>query len=72
MAGESGMSDNRSSVNHAGNVSYRPTDLSRERVGLTGISYGIMERAFEIALQYAALQYARERRQGDSRSANIN
>ena len=33
--------------------------LSRERVGLTGISYGIMERAFEIALQYA-----RERRQG--------
>jgi len=67
MAGESGMSDNRSSVNHAGNVSYRPTDLSRERVGLTGISYGIMERAFEIALQYA-----RERRQGDSRSANIN
>src|SRR6266404_6363533 len=27
--------------------------LSKERVGLTGISYGIMERAFEIALQYA-------------------
>jgi alkylation response protein AidB-like acyl-CoA dehydrogenase len=27
--------------------------LSRERVGLTGISYGIMERAFDIALQYA-------------------
>jgi alkylation response protein AidB-like acyl-CoA dehydrogenase len=33
--------------------------LSRERVGLTGICYGIMERAFEIALAYA-----RERRQG--------
>jgi alkylation response protein AidB-like acyl-CoA dehydrogenase len=33
--------------------------LSRERVGLTAISYGIMERAFDIALRYA-----RERRQG--------
>ena len=33
--------------------------LSRERVGLTAISYGIMERAFDIALQYA-----RDRNQG--------
>jgi alkylation response protein AidB-like acyl-CoA dehydrogenase len=33
--------------------------LSRERVGLTAISYGIMERAFDIALQYA-----RDRQQG--------
>jgi hypothetical protein len=33
--------------------------LSRERVGLTAICYGIMERAFEIALAYA-----RERKQG--------
>ncbi len=33
--------------------------LSRERVGLTAICYGIMERAFEIALRYA-----RERQQG--------
>lgn len=33
--------------------------LTRERVGLQAISYGIMERAFEIALQYA-----RERKQG--------
>jgi alkylation response protein AidB-like acyl-CoA dehydrogenase len=33
--------------------------LSRERVGLTAISYGIMERAFDIALRYA-----RSRKQG--------
>jgi alkylation response protein AidB-like acyl-CoA dehydrogenase len=33
--------------------------LSRERIGLQAISYGIMERAFEIALKYA-----RERTQG--------
>jgi alkylation response protein AidB-like acyl-CoA dehydrogenase len=33
--------------------------LSRERIGLQAISYGIMERAFEIALKYA-----RERKQG--------
>lgn len=33
--------------------------LSRERVGLTAISYGIMERAFDLALAYA-----RERVQG--------
>lgn len=33
--------------------------LSRERIGLQAISYGIMERAFEIALAYA-----RERKQG--------
>ena len=33
--------------------------LSRERVGLTAISYGIAERAFDIALAYA-----RERKQG--------
>jgi alkylation response protein AidB-like acyl-CoA dehydrogenase len=33
--------------------------LSRERIGLQAISYGIMERAFEIALRYA-----RERKQG--------
>ena len=33
--------------------------LSRERVGLQAISYGILERAFEIALRYA-----RERQQG--------
>jgi hypothetical protein len=36
--------------------------LSRERVGLTAICYGIMERAFEIALAYA-----RERKQGGQR-----
>ena len=33
--------------------------LSRERVGLTAISYGIMERAFDLALQYS-----RDRNQG--------
>jgi len=33
--------------------------LSRERIGLQAISYGIMERAFEIALKYG-----RERHQG--------
>jgi alkylation response protein AidB-like acyl-CoA dehydrogenase len=33
--------------------------LSRERVGLTAISYGIMERAFDIAIGYA-----RDRQQG--------
>ncbi|MEA2626685.1 MAG: isovaleryl-CoA dehydrogenase [Candidatus Binatota bacterium] len=33
--------------------------LSRERIGLQAISYGILERAFEIALQYA-----RDRHQG--------
>ncbi|MBI2963100.1 MAG: acyl-CoA dehydrogenase family protein [Deltaproteobacteria bacterium] len=33
--------------------------LSRERIGLQAISYGILERAFEIALRYA-----RERQQG--------
>jgi alkylation response protein AidB-like acyl-CoA dehydrogenase len=33
--------------------------LSRERVGLTAISYGIMERAFDIALRHA-----RDRQQG--------
>ena len=33
--------------------------LSRERIGLQAISYGILERAFEIALKYA-----RERHQG--------
>ncbi len=33
--------------------------LSRERIGLQAICYGIMERAFEIALKYA-----RERKQG--------
>jgi alkylation response protein AidB-like acyl-CoA dehydrogenase len=33
--------------------------LTRERIGLQAISYGIMERAFEIALKYA-----RERQQG--------
>jgi alkylation response protein AidB-like acyl-CoA dehydrogenase len=33
--------------------------LSRERVGLQAISYGILERAFEIALKYA-----RDRQQG--------
>ena len=33
--------------------------LSRERIGLTAISYGIAERAFDIALAYA-----RERKQG--------
>lgn len=36
--------------------------LSRERVGLVAISYGIAERAFEIALDYA-----RTRRQGGQR-----
>jgi alkylation response protein AidB-like acyl-CoA dehydrogenase len=39
--------------------------LSRERVGLTAISYGIMERAFDIALAYA-----RERKQGGQVIAN--
>src|SRR5438094_6741643 len=33
--------------------------LSRERIGLQAISYGLLERAFEIALKYA-----RERHQG--------
>jgi alkylation response protein AidB-like acyl-CoA dehydrogenase len=39
--------------------------LSRERVGLQAISYGILERAFEIALKYA-----RERHQGGQAIGN--
>ena len=45
-----------------GNREKRPNvkqSLASERVGLQAISYGIMERAFEIALKYA-----RERQQG--------
>jgi alkylation response protein AidB-like acyl-CoA dehydrogenase len=39
--------------------------LSRERIGLQAISYGILERAFELALRYA-----RERHQGGQPIAN--
>jgi len=39
--------------------------LSRERIGLQAISYGILERAFELALRYA-----RERHQGGQAIAN--
>jgi len=39
--------------------------LSRERIGLQAISYGIMERAFEIALKYT-----RERHQGGQAIGN--